>query len=147
MRGSIYRGPTASGRIQHSLPETSSSNGGLRRRRGEQRFRPAFSTPMRGEAAVHGGLPGVAGLPRTQRLAPERGRHPNFAAASGRRRRTTRRTRQRSAAHQARGLQRRRLVPTDAAMPRRPWTGVQPLGPRLEQLAGAATAGRRRLHR
>jgi hypothetical protein len=38
------------------------------------------------------------------------------------------------------------VVPADAATPRRPWAGVQPLGPRPEQPADAATPGRRRLH-
>jgi hypothetical protein len=71
----------------------------------------------------------------------------DLAAVRRRRLRTTRRTRQRSVGHQAGGLQRRRLVPADAATPQRPWAGVQPLGPQPKQPAGVATAGRRRLQR
>jgi hypothetical protein len=66
---------------------------------------------------------------------------PGGRAALCRRHRTTR---QRRADRQAGGLQRRRLVPADAATRRRRWKGVQPLDPQPEQPAGAATAGRRR---
>jgi hypothetical protein len=41
---------------------------------------------MEGEAAVHGGLPGAARLPRARRLTPERGGRPDPVIASGRRR-------------------------------------------------------------
>src|SRR4051812_30468215 len=56
------------------------------RRIGGQWFRPPLPPARGGSAPPHGGVPGTAGLPRSLRLAPQRGLNPGPAAAARSRR-------------------------------------------------------------
>jgi hypothetical protein len=80
-----HASPQSTLHLLHLLHLLQASNGGLRikRRRGQQRLRPALPALVGGPAALRGGLPGAARLPRARRLASERGRCPDPSAANG----------------------------------------------------------------